>query len=200
MRDRRPSRHGFPLPEVTIVLAVVSILVMISAPAVSELATQLSVRSATMELSAVFLRARARAVFERRNVGIRWISVAGDVSYTIYDDLNGNGVLTEDIRKGIDRPVVGPISMQKRYPGITFTFLPKFDARDPGGEKIGDLADPVRFGRSDICTFSPLGDSSPGSIYLSNGRNRQAVVRISPQTGKIQVYEWAKARKTWVPL
>jgi len=200
MRDHGPSRHGFSLPEVTIVLAVVSILAMIAAPAVSELAAQLSVRSATMELSTIFLRARARAAYERRNVGIRWVSVAGDVSYTIYDDLNGNGVLTEEIKKGIDRPVVGPISMKQRYPGISFTFLPKFDARDPGGEKIGDLNDPIRFGRSNICTFSPLGDASPGSIYLSNGRNRQAVVRISPVTGRIQVYEWVKARKAWVPL
>ncbi len=197
MRQRRTGGDGYSLAELTVALALLAIMAMLTIPAAAEISRQLTMRAACNEVAAIFTRARAMAAFERRDVGIRWTSVGGDVTFAVYQDMNGNGVLTEEIRKGIDVLVEGPVSMKRRYPGISFSFLPGFGARDPNGDPIGDLADPIKFGRSDICTFTPLGNASPGSIYLSNGRNRQALVRISPSSARIQIFEWETGRKAW---
>lgn len=189
--------RGFSLTETTAVLAVVGCCAMLSIPAAAEISRQLTMRAACNEIAAVFTRARSLAVFERRDVGIKWTSVGGDVTFAIYQDMNGNGVLSEEIRKGIDVLVEGPVSMKRRYPGIDFSFLPGFAAPDPNGDRITNLSDPIKFGAGDICTFSPLGDASPGSVYLSNGRNRQGLVRISPTTARIQIFEWESGRKAW---
>ena len=58
---------------------------------------------------------------------------------------------------GIDRLVAGPYWMRGRFPGVSFSFLPGFEGMDPNGDPVGNLDDPIRFGRSDICTFSPTG-------------------------------------------
>ena len=197
MRKRTAPSHGYSLAETTVALALLGVMAMLTIPAAAEISRQLTMRAACNEVAAIFTRARAMAAFERRDVGIRWTSIGGDVTFAVYQDMNGNGVLTEEIRKGIDVLVEGPVSMKRRYPGITFSFLPGFAALDPNGDPIGNLADPIKFGRSDICTFSPLGDASPGSIYLSNGRNRQAIVRISPSSARIQIFEWETGRKAW---
>lgn len=197
MTQREPGGSGFSLAELTTVLAIFACMAMLSIPTAAEISRQLTMRAACNEIATIFTRARAMAAFERRDVGIRWTSVGGEVTFAVYQDMNGNGVLTEEIRKGIDVLVWGPVSMNRRYPGISFSFLPGFMVLDPNGDPIGNLSDPVKFGRSDICTFTPLGNASPGSIYLSNGRNRQAIVRISPSSARIQIFEWETGRKAW---
>jgi prepilin-type N-terminal cleavage/methylation domain-containing protein len=197
MRRNDRRCRGFSLTELTATLAILAVTAMLSIPAAAEISRQLTMRAACNEIAAIFTRARAMAVFEHRDVGIRWTSLGGDVTFAVYQDMNGNGVLTEEIRKGIDVLVEGPVSMKRRYPGISFSFLPGFTALDPNGDPIGNLSDPIKFGRSDICTFTPLGNASPGSIYLSNGRNRQAIVRISPSSARIQIFEWETGRRAW---
>ena len=79
-----------------------------------------------------------------------------------------------------------------------FAFLPGFDRNDPSGEKVGNLSDPVRFGSSDLASFSPRGDCTPGSAWIGDGAGRQALVRLSGATARIAVWEWAAARGAWV--
>ena len=109
----------------------------------------------------------------------------------------GDGVRTADIRKGVDRLVAGPYWLGSRYPGISFSFVPGMNGLDPSGAPIGSLSDPIRFGRSDICTFSPVGNASPGTVYLSNRKNRQAAVRVSPTTARIQIWTWHGKKLKW---
>ena len=146
----------------------------------------------------VFRLAQNRAILSGRHFGVKWFSKDGDVVLTVYEDANGNGVLTADIKAGIDRLVAGPYWMRGKHPHITFSFLKNFKGLDPSGSPIGNLADPIRFGRSDICSFAPDGGASPGSVYLSNGVDRQAVVRVSPASGKIQVFDWLPGKRKWV--
>ena len=197
MSSCRRSR-GFSLLELLIVLGIFGVMAAISIPSVGALLAQLSIQAASSHVATVFNSARARAVFHGVDVGIRWTAVDGDLQFAVYEDGNGNGVLSEDIRKGTDRLVEGPYSMHGRYPHIEFRFLEGFIGLDPGGNPVGDLADPIRFGRSNICTFSATGHSSPGSVYLSDGKRRQALVRISPSTSRIQVYEWSPGLKGWL--
>jgi type II secretory pathway pseudopilin PulG len=193
-----PSRRGVTLLEALVALALMGFLVLGAFPALSNLFRKAAVDAATTDVALVFTLARDRAIRSGRYTGVKWFSKDGDVVLTVYEDANGNGVLTADIKAGLDRVVAGPYWMKGKYPHITFSFLENFKGLDPSGNPIGNLDDPIRFGRSDICSFAPDGHASPGSVYLANGVDRQSVVRVSPANAKIQVFDWVPEKKKWV--
>jgi hypothetical protein len=190
--------RGTSLFELLVVLIIFGLVFALSVPALLDLLSEESLATAAREVSSILTIARARAVFQGADVGVKWISSGGDLVLSVYQDGNGNGVTTADIRTGVDRLVAGPYWLRGKYPGISFSFVPGFDGLDPGGAPIGDLADPLRFGRSDICSFSPLGNASPGSVYLSNKERRQAAVRVTPATAKIQIFTWHGKSLKWI--
>jgi hypothetical protein len=167
-------------------------------PALSNILKKTSIDAATTDVALVFTLARNRAILSGCDTGVKWYAKAGDVVLTLYEDENGNGVTTADIQKGVDRLVAGPYWMKGKYPHITFSFLRDFKWFDPSGNPIGNLADPIRFGRGDICTFAPDGQASPGSVYLSNGVDKQSVVRVSPASGRIQIFDFDPKKRKWV--
>jgi hypothetical protein len=128
---------------------------------------------------------------------VKWIARDGDLTLEIHDDGDGDGVRNDDIDSGVDPLVFGPVSVKSRWPKVTVGFIRGFTARDPKGNPVGDLSDPIRFGRSDIASFSPLGDCSPGSVWLGDGRSRQSLVRLTPGSATIAIYEWVASRGTW---
>ncbi len=190
--------RGTSLPELLVVLLILGLVFALSVPALSDLLAEEGLQAAAREVSAILTTARARAVFQGAEVGVKWISSGGDLVLSVYQDGNGNGVTTADIKKGVDRLVAGPYWLRGKYPGISFSFVPGFDDLDPGGAPIGPLTDPLRFGRSDICSFSPLGKASPGSVYLSNRKRRQAAVRVTPANAKIQIFTWHGNSLKWI--
>lgn len=196
---KRPSRRtaGYALVELLAVLLILGFLFAVGLPALAQISAQISLKTACVDLASMLNQVRAQAAFDGKDVGVKWQLTEDDLIYTVYADGNGNGILSDDIRRGIDPRVAGPVSLKKRYPGITFSFFPGFKGADPGGAPIGDLSDPIRFGRSDICTFSPMGRATPGSLYMSNGRDRQAVIRVSPMSAALQVYDWVPGARKW---
>ncbi len=198
VRPARTSGRGITLLELIVVLALIGLLAAAALPALSNLLRKTVIDAATTDVALVFTLARDRAIRSGRMTGVKWFSKAGDVVLTVYEDANGNGVLTADIKAGVDRLVAGPYWMRGKYPHVTFSFLPNFKGLDPSGNPIGNLNDPIRFGRGDICSFAPDGNASPGSVYLADGVERQSVVRVSPANGKIQVFDWQPGKKKWV--
>jgi prepilin-type N-terminal cleavage/methylation domain-containing protein len=192
------NTRGASLPELVVVLAILGIVFTLGLPPLTDVLAEEGLATAAREVSTILIGARDRAVFQGVDVGVKWVSSGGDLVLSVYQDGNGNGVTTADIKKGVDRLVAGPFGLRNKYPGITFSFVPGFNGTDPGGAAIGDLADPIRFGASNICSFSPVGESSPGSVYLSSRRSRQAAVRVTPANAKIQVFTWHGKTLKWV--
>lgn len=193
----RNAVRGVTLAELLVVLTIAGIAALVSVPTLAEVAAQSTLRSASQDVSTLLSRARSLAAAERVDVGVRWISTGNDLEVATYIDGNGNGILSADIARGTDVLVDGPFSMVGRWPGVTFSILPADFVLGPDDGPVGNLDDPLRFGRSNICTFSPTGHASPGSLWISNGKSRQAVVRVSPGSGRIQVFEWARATGKW---
>jgi len=192
------NMRGTSLPELVVVLAVFGLVFALSLAPLTEILAEEGLQAAAREVSTILTAACGRAVFQGVDVGVKWVLSGGDLVLSVYQDGNGNGVTTADIKKGVDRLVAGPFGLRNKYPGITFSFVPGFNGTDPGGAAIGDLADPIRFGASNICSFSPVGESSPGSVYLSNRQRRQAAVRVTPANAKIQVFTWHGKTLKWV--
>ena len=197
LRTHRPAR-GITLIELLTTLAILSLTAALSSAAVHAFAGMSSLRAASHEIASVFSQARGRAVFRNAYSGVKWIAQNGNLTLEIHDDGDGDGVRNDDIDSGVDPLVFGPVSVKNRWPKVTVAFIPGFLARDPKGNPVGDLSDPIRFGHSDIASFSPVGDCSPGSVWLGDGQSRQALVRLTPGSATIGIYEWVASRRTWL--
>ena len=76
----------------------------------------------------------------------------------------------------------------------TATRLPAVDA---GGTPPG--TDPIKLGSSNILTFTALGTSSSGSLYVRGRRNAQYVIRILGETGRVRVLKFDSRAQQWKP-
>ena len=180
-----------------LVLAVAGCVAALAIPSAVNLQESIAIRSAAGEAAAALRRARSYAISKNVNVGVKFRRNGDRHEWALYGDGNGNGVRTAEIARGVDRPlgVAIPWSRKDVLPGI-FS-----DCRvpDPGspGSALDHPEDPIRFNASDICSFTPAGESTPGSIYLCDGHNRMAVVRVLGRTAKIRVLYWRRGDRSW---
>src|SRR5262249_17412356 len=136
-------------------------------------------------LSSRLQRARMEAVLRSRDVAVRFTETAEGYTFAIFVDGNGNGVLPDDNRRGIDNPLGELERLSDNFRGVEFGTLADLPSVDAGGAAPGD--DPVRLGASNAVTFAPGGTSSSGSLYVLGRGKRQFVVRIFGETGKTRV-------------
>ncbi len=144
-----------------------------------------------------FYRARSYAIMRNRNVGLKFRRNGDRWEWAVYADTNGNGVLTSEIASGVDRYLGQsyPWSRNDVFPGImTGTRVP-----DPGspGHYLDRVDDPIRFNSSDICSFSPMGESTPGSVYLWDGHDGMAVLRVLGRTAKMRCLYYRRGERGW---
>ena len=59
------------------------------------------------------------------------------------------------------------------------------------------MSDPIRFNSSDLASFSALGTSTPGSLYLTDGVGRLVAVRVANRVGKVRILTWVPERRIW---
>ncbi len=188
---------GFSAAELVAVLAILASLAVLVVPGLFQLRSAVSIRSSAAEASAAFLRARAYAVLRNRHVGLKFRKNGDRYEWALYGDGNGNGVRTSEIARGIDPPlgVSYPWSRNDVRPGI----MTGIRVPDPGnpGHYLDRTDDPIRFNNSDICSFSPVGESTPGSVYLWDGRDRMAVVRVYGRSAKIRTLYHRRGEREW---
>jgi hypothetical protein len=170
-----------------------------AAPSVANLLQAVAIRSAAGEVSSALFLARAYAISRGTHVGLKFRRNGNAYEWTLYQDGNRNGIRTAEIARGVDRPVGAfyPWSRRDVRPGIlTGQAVP--DPSSPG-RSLDRPDDPIRFNSSDICSFSPLGESTPGSIYLWDGRDRMAVVRVYGRSAKVRTLYYRRGESEWKP-
>jgi type II secretory pathway pseudopilin PulG len=183
MRDR-----GFSLVEALVAVFIVLAMAAVAFPVFRARFADAHLVGAGQQFKSQFRFACSEAVrsgvytairFERRDDGTVW--------YAVYADGDEDGVLTQDIVSGRDRLVSGPYPLSGGAPGVRVGINPGVPAPPPDhGELSGD---PVRFGRSDILSFSPLGTATPGTFYLA-GDVAQAAVRVSGGSARVRLMVW----------
>ncbi len=194
----RKKNAGATVVEAMVVLAVFGLIVGVAAPNLFELSSGYRLHLGAHELRAVLHRAKAYAIYHAAKVGVKFFVEDDRVFFAIYKDGDGDGVRTRDIESGVD-PQVTP-TRRFLYLGadVRFGFPPGKSPRDPGAprRRLRRLWDPIRFNRSDLASFGPLGGSTPGSLYLTDGKRLQAV-RVYGRTGKIKVIRYNFAKEVW---
>jgi prepilin-type N-terminal cleavage/methylation domain-containing protein len=200
-RGARPDARGFSLIELLVVLLLVSMMALITVPPLLSASARLRVDLAARELSGILNRARSLAVLHSVHVGVRFHDerAAGRVTWACYRDGDADGVRNADIRSGVDTRIT-PVQ-QMLYVGgrVGFGFPPGQRPRDPGdpSRRLSGLDDPIRFNASDLASFDPLGGSTPGSLYLTDGRRELSVVRLWGRTGKVRILRWDVDADAW---
>jgi type II secretory pathway pseudopilin PulG len=193
----RKSDSGHSLLEVVVVLAIIGAVVLSAMPAFASIQRRSALRAASAEMRSIFHLARSRAIARGRNAGVRFVKIGPNWYFTIYDDGDGDGIRTEDISRGVDRPV-GPPQLVFGASRIVSIGLPESTILDPDGDRLLPTASPVQFGRSAICSFSPLGQSSPGTVYLSDRDRGVYAVRVYGTTAKIRVLRYEPSTRKWM--
>lgn len=191
------SPPGFSLPEVLAALAILGLGIAASVPVLAETVARERLAAAGWE-SAVMLRGlRQQAVTRRSGFGLRFVRSGEGWSYSLYEDGNGNGIRTADILAGRDPLREGPSDPGSRHTGIRFGLpdsrVPKIP---PGTGAISDPLDPVKFGNTDIISFSPSGSVSSGTLYLTDGRRVLGIVMYGA-TGRVRIFRYDPASGRW---
>lgn len=195
---RLVAGHGYSLLEL---MMVVTLGITLSAAAVPEFLIALDdtrASGAMHHVSGRLQRARMEAVTRSAMVGMKFTQSAAGYSYAVYVDGNRNGVLSRDIQSGIDRLIVPAERLPDQFPGIEFGAIPGLPPVDPGGTAPG--TDPIRLGSADMASFSAVGTSSSGTVYIRSRRDAQYAVRIFGETGKTRMLKYDARTRLWKQL
>ena len=188
---------GFTATELLVVVAILATVGGIAMPQVVGALDDLRTTGAARLVSTRLQKARMEAILRSRDVALRFTPEGSGYRFAFYVDGNGNGVLTRDIDRGVDRPLGSVERLRQNFPGIEFGTLPGLPAIDPGGVPPGN--DPIRLGSSNSVTFTARGTSSTGSLYI-RGRRAQMAVRIYGDTGKTRLLKFDVRTFQWRPL
>lgn len=171
----------------TIGLSILGIMATVTTSAMTSVMRRTDLRAATGHVRNILDNANTEGQNKGAYRGVKFTLIGDEWFYTVYEDGNGNGVLTEDINHGIDVRIEGPRRLFDPATRARVGFPPGGIADPDGGAHINEDARALRFGESDICSFSDFGSCTPGTIYLTDGVSAEAMVRCSGSSDQIRV-------------
>jgi prepilin-type N-terminal cleavage/methylation domain-containing protein len=190
------KQQGFTLMELLTVIAIAGVILACAVPNWLAMRRRVAVRMAAAEIRSILHKTRSRAIARSDNAGVKFIQTGTDWQYAIYDDGDGDGVRNDDIGRGTDRLVAPPRHLWQQ-PQLAAIALPPTAITDPDGTKLAAGTSPVRFGVSRICSFSPLGAATPGTIYLTDSAGMLYAVRVYGASAKIRLLRYDALRRRW---
>jgi len=194
----RPAT-GFSLVEGLVVLTLAALLAATTVPLALDRCNEARAASAARFLATTFQALRWKAVstgtahglfFERDATGWKW---------SLVRDGNGNGLRTAEVRNGTDPVLEGPLRLESIVERMTLGFpgAGPFPRIPPSTGNIAALADPVKFGGSDLVSFGPLGTASSGTLYLTDTRSELYGVLLYGPTARVRVWRYVARNGTW---
>lgn len=192
------QQRGFTLIEVLIVIAIVGLIIAVTIPQFGRMRRRMALQAAASELRTQFHLARSRAIARNVYCGLKFLLLGGEWHFAVYEDGDGDGVRNEDIKSGTDRLVARPRLVLPTSNLVTIGLL-DIAIKDPDGDKLAPTKSPVVFNTSTICSFSPLGQSTPGTIYLTDRGMDLYAVRVFGTSAKIRVLRYWRDSGKWQP-
>jgi hypothetical protein len=186
------SDRGFSLVETTVAIGLILVMAAMSAPAFRAHFADAHIVGAGQQFKSHFRLAWSAAVRRGVYTAIRFERQEdGRVLYSVYADGNYNGVRSSDIASRQDTLIAGPFPLSGGAPGVHVGINPGVPNLPPDSGLLS--GDPVRFGASDILSFSPFGTATPGTFYLA-GDAAQAAVRVTGGSARVRLMLWRGGR------
>jgi len=196
---RRSGSSGASLAEALVVTALLAAAALAAAPAVARLREAGRAGSAARSLAAKLREQRFRGIAQRRACGLHFEKLSEGWVFREVVDGNGNGLRTAEIRSGADPTVAGPFRVEGLVTGARLGLPPggPFPEIPPATGSIPSSADPVQFGASDVVSFSPLGASSSGTLYVTDGASALSAIVVYGPTARIRVLRYEPSEGAW---
>ena len=191
------GKAGYSLIELLFVLAAAATASGIAIPPLLTALDDYRTAGAVRYISTRIQRTRIEAVSRSTNAAMQFVQSGGGFSYGTYIDGNGDGVRTQDITNGVDRPLGPAERIPDNFSGVDFGVLPGLPAVEPGAAPPG--TDPIRLGSSNLLSYSPTGTSSSGSVYVLGRSQAQYVIRVLGDTGRTRVLRFDQRTRLWTP-
>jgi type II secretory pathway pseudopilin PulG len=196
--EARSPDHGYTPLELMVVLALSLTMGAVAVPQLFTVVDEVRAAGAARYVAARLQQSRMEAIARSADVGWRFVTTQSGYAYTPYIDGNGNGIRTRDIQEGHDPPIGAVERVADRFAGVDFGVLPGLPPIDAGAALPG--TDPIELASSNILTFTALGTSSSGSLYVRGRRNAQYVIRVLGETGRVHVLKFDPGTRTWRPV
>ena len=188
------KRSGYTLIELLLVVAIIGMIAAISLPNFHRMRNRMALRAAVGELRSTFHLVRMRALTRGKYTGLKFEELAGQWHFTTYEDGDGDGVRNDDIKKGTDKRLTTPSVVFPQARNVTIGLL-DVPVKDADGDPVKSA---VTFNNSTICSFSPIGESTPGTIYITNGYGDLWCVRVYGASAKIRTLRYEPRTKKWI--
>ncbi len=195
VRTESRSARGAALLDVLFTCSFIALLAAIAIPSLHASRERDAVEMAARHLASRMNLLRIEAI--RRNGYVAMRFDPDDVGlYGTFVDGDGDGVLQNDVNNGVDTALDRQAHVADNFASVSFRVPVDVPSPDGGGIVAAE-SDPIRIGKSNFVTFSPLGTSTSGSIYLAGRGGTQFCVRIFGATGRIRVMRFDPGTATW---
>jgi type II secretory pathway pseudopilin PulG len=193
-----PSKTaGYSMVELAVALGVIATATATALPRMLTRLDEWRVSGAARYLAARFYDTRIEAITRATEVAMRFTTTNAGIVFTVHVDGNGDGVLTRDIQRNVDWQLHSPELLASQFSGVDFGTIAALPAIEEGGVPPGD--DPIRFGTSNMVSFSALGTSSSGTLYI-RGRDTQYAIRLVGATARVRTYRFDARSRSWQPV
>ena len=193
------ASKGYTLAELVAVLAIVAMAVAVTLPAAATLRDAGRAAAGARMMATLLSSQRWKSVAGHRVRGLQFRKIRERWSWREVADGNGNGLRTAEVTRGID-PVLGPDDvLENRVPDVRLGIPPggSYPEAPPGTDRLTSADDPVRFGRSDLVSFSPVGSASSGTIYVTDGRRGFYAIVLFGPTARLRVWRFRPEERRW---
>jgi type II secretory pathway pseudopilin PulG len=185
--------NGASFVELLVGFAIISVLATLAVPATAYSIDASRAREGAGFLAARLRMARQHAAFRTAANGLVFDQVNGRWQVRACEDSNGNGLRRAEVASGVDRCSAGPFELSQMFPGVSIAT----DGSLPGPDGEPGSADPVRFGSSDIASFSPEGSGTAGTVYVRSAKGQHYAVRVGNITGRIRILRFDRHVNAW---
>ena len=138
------------------------------------------------------------AIQRSRHVALRFSTADARFAFAVYEDGNGNGVLSADIQRGVDRVIRGPERLSDNFRNVelgTRPALPPIEPRRFGTRRRSDQT-----GRRQLCQFQSAWRCDVRNHLSHRPGQAQYAVRVFGATGKIRIYRFNWRSAKWISL
>lgn len=192
------TERGAALIDVLAALGLSGVLAAVAVPVVGGTLDREHVIVGTQYLAASVQRARLESLKRASAIAVRLELLDGRAAVQLFADGNGNGVLQRDIDRRIDPPLTGVEWLDAHGRDVSLRINQAItDVTGSAELHAGD--DPLRIGNTALVSFSPLGSSTSGTVYVAARRGPQMAIRIYGATGRVRVLMFDAQARQWRP-
>jgi len=190
--------RGVALVDVLAATGLSLVMAAVAVPVIGGTLDREHVIVGTQYLAASLQRARLEALKRATTVAVRLEMLDGRTAVQLFTDGNGNGVLQRDIDRRVDPALTALEWLDDHGRDVSLRINQAIrDVANTADLEAGD--DPLRIGNTALVSFSPLGSSTSGTLYVAAGRGPQMAIRIYGATGRLRVLMFDAQGREWRP-